>query len=81
MNAKRILALTPAIAAIAAATAMSDPRPAVPAAVPLVVSPAWLAAHLKDPKLVLLHIGDEEAFKKQHIPGARRIALQEISSS
>jgi thiosulfate/3-mercaptopyruvate sulfurtransferase len=52
-----------------------------PAAVPLLVSPAWLAAHLKDPNLVLLHVGDEEAYKKKHIVGARRIALSEISIS
>ena len=77
MNAKRILVLAPAIAAIAAVAHAGDD----PAAVPLVVSPAWLSAHLKDPKLVLLHVGDEEAYKKQHIAGARRVALQEISTS
>jgi thiosulfate/3-mercaptopyruvate sulfurtransferase len=77
MNAKRILVLAPAIAAIAAAAHAGDD----PAAVPLVVSPAWLSAHLQDPHLILLHVGDEEAYRKQHIAGARRVALQEISTS
>jgi thiosulfate/3-mercaptopyruvate sulfurtransferase len=77
MNAKRILVLASAIAAIAAVAHAGDDT----AAVPMVVSPAWLAAHLKDPTLVLLHIGDEEAYKKQHIAGARRVTLQEISIS
>ena len=98
MTAKCILTLPPAIAVIAAATAIAAPGPAAPvagaggkpaaarpaedpAAVPLVVSPAWLAAHLQDPRLVLLHVGDEAAYHKQHIAGARRIALSDISIS
>ena len=64
----------------AAKPAAGDPA-GDPAAVPLLVSPAWLAAQLKDPNLVLLHVGDEEAYKKKHIAGARRVALSEISIS
>jgi thiosulfate/3-mercaptopyruvate sulfurtransferase len=37
----------------------------------LVVSPAWLAAHLQDPDLVLLQVGLKETYDKEHIPGAR----------
>ncbi len=37
----------------------------------LVVTPAWLAAHLSDPKLVLLHVGVPEEYAGKHIPGAR----------
>jgi len=41
--------------------------------VPFLVSGAWLAEHLKDPKLVLLQIGDQAskpAYDQGHIPGA-----------
>jgi len=35
------------------------------------VSVDWLAAHLQDPHLVLLHVGPEDAYAREHIPGAR----------
>lgn len=47
----------------------------------LLVSTAWLAEHLKDPNLVLLHVGDEKEYHEQHIPGARYVALRDISAS
>jgi thiosulfate/3-mercaptopyruvate sulfurtransferase len=40
----------------------------------LLVTPAWLAAHLKDPDLVVLHVGmgmNAAAYGKAHVPGAR----------
>jgi thiosulfate/3-mercaptopyruvate sulfurtransferase len=49
------------------------------AALPLTVSPAWLDAHLHDRDLVLLHIGAPEGYQKQHIPGARAVALADIA--
>jgi len=55
--------------------------PATDAALPLVVSPAWLAAHLGDRNLVVLHVGDPDAYPKQHIPGARLVRLDDISIS
>ncbi|HEV7556077.1 MAG TPA: rhodanese-like domain-containing protein, partial [Kofleriaceae bacterium] len=39
----------------------------------LLVPPAWLSAHLHDPDLVLLHVGDADEFKREHIPGARHV--------
>ncbi len=66
--------------------AMAAPRPpaaAKPTTVgdvtSLIVSPAWLAAHLDDPDLVLLHIGDADAYRGKHIKGARHVALSDIS--
>jgi thiosulfate/3-mercaptopyruvate sulfurtransferase len=47
----------------------------------LVVSTAWLAQHLKDPDLVLLHVGDKAEYDKAHIPGAQLVSLQDISVS
>ncbi|MGE5244805.1 MAG: sulfurtransferase [Betaproteobacteria bacterium] len=46
----------------------------------LVVSPAWLAARIaaREP-IVMLEIGDRSDYDAHHIPGARFIALSEIS--
>ena len=33
----------------------------------LVVSTAWLAAHLHDPNLVILHVGDKARYDSKHI--------------
>ncbi|GLH72820.1 sulfurtransferase [Geothrix limicola] len=50
--------------------------PAAPKVRPqMLVSTAWLAEHLKDPDLVLLHVADGFAdYKRGHIPGARYLA-------
>jgi thiosulfate/3-mercaptopyruvate sulfurtransferase len=55
------------------AGAQQDPRE------PLLVSPQWLNEHLKDPTLVILHVGDRANFGAGHVPGARFIELQDIS--
>ena len=47
----------------------------------MVVNTAWLAAHLKDPNLVLLHVGDPDEYKARHIPGARFVSLSDIAVS
>src|SRR6187401_3539396 len=47
----------------------------------LVVSVAWLAQHLKDPDLVLLHVGDKAEYDAAHIPGARFVSLRDVSAS
>lgn len=48
---------------------------------PLTVSQAWLAEHLRDADLVLLHVGDADAYRARHIPGARHVDLSDISFS
>jgi thiosulfate/3-mercaptopyruvate sulfurtransferase len=55
--------------------AADDPRSS------LLVSPQWLKAHLADPDLVLLHVGDREEYDAGHIPGARYVSLDDISIS
>ena len=45
----------------------------------MVVNAQWLAAHLADPDLVLLHVGRKEEFEAAHIPGARLIKLSDIA--
>jgi len=47
----------------------------------LLVSPAWLAAHLNDASLVLLHIGDRADYATRHIAGARFVALSDLALS
>ena len=46
----------------------------------MLVSAGWLAQHLRDPDLVVLHVGPPESFA-QHIPGARFVSLDDISVS
>lgn len=67
-----------------AALTLAWPAALLAAATPrdtLVVSPAWLAQHLKDPGLVLLHVGDKAEYAAAHIPGARFLELKDISAS
>src|SRR5436305_2693894 len=47
----------------------------------LIVDAAWLKAHLGDPDLVLLHVGDKAEYEAAHIPGARFVSLSDISIS
>ena len=47
----------------------------------MIVSTAWLAQHLKDPDLVLLHVGDPNEYKEKHLPGARFVTMQDVSVS
>jgi thiosulfate/3-mercaptopyruvate sulfurtransferase len=55
--------------------------PAQPARDRLVVSTDWLAKHLSDPNLVLLHVGEKSEYDARHIPGARYVPLSDISVS
>jgi thiosulfate/3-mercaptopyruvate sulfurtransferase len=44
----------------------------------MLVSTAWLAEHLNDPGLVILHVGAPASYA-EHIPGARHVTLADIS--
>ena len=45
----------------------------------MLVSTSWLAQHLNDPKIVVLHVSrDRTAYDAGHIPGARFLALSDI---
>lgn len=48
---------------------------------PLTVPVSWLAQHLHDRDLVLLHVGDGAEYVTMHIPGARLITLSSLSVS
>jgi len=68
---KKLLVLT----CLLAASAFASPRQS------LLVDAAWLKAHLADPDLVLLHVGDKAEYETAHIPGARFVSLGDISIS
>lgn len=76
--------LTLIAATIAVVAGSSTPASAQQAPDSLIVSTAWLAAHLNDPNVVVLQIdahmsmGDAVPFSAAHIPGARDLLLSSI---
>lgn len=62
-------------AGAAQAAGAPDPRDA------LLVDAGWLSTHLRDPDLVLLHVGDDDEYRKAHIPGARFVTMDDLSLS
>ena len=47
----------------------------------LLVSTSWLAQHLHDANLVLLHVGPKAEFAAGHIAGARYVELHDVGMS
>lgn len=43
------------------------------------VSAEWAASHVNDPGLVILHVGSEEAYAAEHLPGARFVSQMAVS--
>lgn len=52
---------------------------AVPAWAQPIVDASWLAQHIKDRDLVVLHVGEEASYSKGHIAGARRVTVNDLS--
>ncbi|HET9369757.1 MAG TPA: rhodanese-like domain-containing protein [Vicinamibacterales bacterium] len=46
----------------------------------MLTTPAWLAQHLADPDLVVLHVGPKADYDAAHIPGARHVALNDMAA-
>src|SRR5512143_2244086 len=61
---------------IGAAPGVQDPQ-ATPS---LTVTVDWLAQHLQDLDLVLLHVGEPQEYEAAHLPGAQYLARQAIST-
>jgi thiosulfate/3-mercaptopyruvate sulfurtransferase len=64
-------------------SAGADVQPRAAAANPrdnVLVSTEWLAKHIDDANLVLLHVGDPQEYPTEHIAGARLITLRDIST-
>jgi len=48
----------------------------------MLVSTSWLADHLVDPKVVILHVTDDRKdYEKRHIPGARFVPMDRLTYS
>jgi thiosulfate/3-mercaptopyruvate sulfurtransferase len=48
-------------------------------AAPMLVDAEWLSQHLADRDLVILHVGDEGEYRREHISGARLITEEDLS--
>jgi len=70
-----VLSLSLAATLFVSVTSAQTPRDS------LLVSATWLAAHLNDPNLVLLHVGDKAGYTAQHIKGARVVSQADVSAS
>jgi len=62
-----------------AGPALAQPAGGAGRALPLVVTPAWVAGQMGSGTLVLLQIGERAEYERAHIPGARFIALADVS--
>ena len=63
---------------LAAVALLCGPASAQTAA-PLLIDVNWLAQHLSDPGLVVLHVGSRAEYDAQHIPGARFISEDDVA--
>ena len=75
--ARRTLAASLGLSLIAATATAQTQRAG--AAAPLTVDSKWLAEHLRDPNLVVLHVGERAGYDAAHIPGARFVDLRGIA--
>lgn len=68
------------LAVLAFVVVAGSGRPASAQAAPgLTVSTAWVADHLNDPDLVVLHLGPPAGYATAHVPGARLAAAPAFS--
>lgn len=72
----RFVALAAATLALPAAAVAQAPSDA-----PTFIAPSALAGQLTDPSLVLLHVGDKDAYAREHIAGARLVTLGMITAA
>ena len=64
------------------AAAQNSTKPASPKVhSEYLVSPTWLAAHISDPDLVIVHVGSPRDFANGHIPGARLLPFDKFATS
>ena len=69
-----------AFVAIGVVLALSLVLTTAQTAAPLLVDSSWLAEHINDRDLVLLHVGAKEDYDAGHIPGARLISEEDLST-
>ena len=79
-NHRRAHALAIGTAGLALALAFALAPVTAQTAVPLLVDSSWLAQHLNDRDLVLLHVGTKDDYDAAHIPGARLVSEEDLST-
>ena len=80
-NAPLSAGICVASAALALATIACTLKAAPPERqLPFPVSVEWLAQHVNDPGLVLIHVGDKAEYDTEHLPAAQFLQRQEIST-
>ena len=83
-SAVQMIRLPFAFVAVASVAASTSPRTVAAQRSgddSVIVSSAWLAKHLSDPKLVLLYVGHDTAdARAEHIPGARFVDYTDIAA-
>jgi thiosulfate/3-mercaptopyruvate sulfurtransferase len=80
INAQQILKVLPLILAAALSLVPVQSRAGMSPREQLLISEQWLAAHLGDEGLVLLHIGPQEDFEAEHIPGAQHVDFNDLAA-
>jgi thiosulfate/3-mercaptopyruvate sulfurtransferase len=74
-----LLAAGALVAWIASPSIVRAQAPGAGARDRLVVSAAWLAQHVSDPDLVLLHVGTKPTYDAGHIANARYVTLRDLT--
>ncbi len=72
--------LAAAVVTIVTLSASPAGRPAANPREALLTTTAWLAKHLGDPNLVVLHVGDAQEYAAEHIPGALLVSMRDVSA-
>ena len=76
---RSLTTLLGSIAIVFLAAATGVPTRAASPRDSLLVTTTWLAQHLADASLVLLHVGDKKEYAAHHIAGAQHVALVNLS--
>lgn len=71
----RFAAAAASLAGLSSSPLVAQVTPPASARNSIIVSTAWVAQHLADPNLVLLHIGDATGYSTSHIAGARFVSV------
>lgn len=72
----QVIAIVTALLTISSSVSAQQPGAAHPE---MLVSTEWLAQHLKDPNLVILHVAEKKSdFNRGHIPGAHYLATDDF---
>jgi thiosulfate/3-mercaptopyruvate sulfurtransferase len=83
MNLNRVTSaclLLTALCCVSSDSAARAQEKSAPGSEPFLVTTAWVAEHLQDQNLVLIEIGEKKDYQRGHIPGARFLDYNKIST-